>query len=77
MIVSVIELVDRLVVAICEYCRLRIVVVCNGSSVFLRLFLLCLIQHVAKFFGNGVEVGLLLERACASFAMATAAGIGR
>ncbi len=73
-VMRVVEFVHWLVVAIGENGCFGVVVIHDRPSVFLRLFRL--IQHLVKLFGYGREVGLLLERARASFAMSTAARIG-
>lgn len=71
----IVELMHWFVVAICEDSRLRVVVIWDGTSMFLRLFRL--IQHVAEFLGYCVEIRLFLERAGAFFTVATAAGVRR
>lgn len=75
MVVSIVEFVDWLVVAVGEDGCLWVVVVHSCASVFLRLF--CLVQRVCEFFGHSGEEGFFLEGAGASLAVAAATSVWR
>ena len=73
LVVSVVELVNRFVVSVGEDGRFRVVVVRDGAS----MFLFRQVQLVGKIFRYSIEFRLFLERACASLAVAAAAGLRR
>lgn len=70
MVVSIIELVNGLVVTICEDGRFGIVIVDHRTSVLDRIF--GLLQHMREVFRNRFQVRLFLQRASAACAVATA-----
>ena len=72
MVVSIIELVNRLVVAICEDGRFGIMIVDHRTSVLDRIF--GLLQYMREVFRNRFQVRLFLQRASAACAVATATG---
>lgn len=69
-VVSIIKLVDRLMVTICENCRFAVMLIMGWNSMFRQLFLM---QDGVNVLRDRLEVWFFLERACTAATVSAAA----